>query len=150
MEFLIDLDQDEVEQRNVAIQALDIMKEFITTKHRHFEKFSGNVMGQTNSGDMLGRIEYHKSHMYVIIQSETVRTILENNEIFDYKAILKFWGEKKIIHTQTKRNAIHHQAFETRVVKFIFNRTTDSLLPWYYFEKNEDYVYEKAPVSAQK
>ena len=130
---LIDLDQKDVRERHPSIIALEVIKHYVVKHHRKFEKQDeeGNRLLYT-SGDLIGIMKFAPTTVEVHIPSKFVKDILRQNRIYDYKAILKGWGDRELIIKQGERHTAVTNKLDTRAVRFVFEQTEDSIIPWDY------------------
>ena len=133
LQSLITMDQKDVKERHPSIIALEVIKHYVVKHHRKFEKQDeeGNRLLYT-SGDLMGIMKFSLTSVEVHIPSKFVNDILRQNRIYDYKAILKGWGDKNLIIKQGERHTAVTNKLDTRAVRFVFEQTEDSIIPWDY------------------
>ncbi len=135
-EFMVKVDQDNVEERHVGEKALEAIKNYIQTNHSHFEKLDINFNQMVPAkGAFYGHIRYFDDidnpKAEIVMSSDLVGQILRKYRIYDKKVVLKYWGEAGIIHQQSGRNTIKDSKFRLRVVKFKFFKDEETMIPWY-------------------
>jgi len=151
-EFMVKVDQDNVEERHVGEKALEVMKNYIQMYHSHFKKMDMNLNELIpEKGALFGYIRYFKTKdkdddkdkkkkakmpkehfkVDIVMPIELVDKVLKSHRIYDKNVVLKYWGEAGIIHQQSGRNTIKDSRFKTRVVRFEFEKDKDTMIPWY-------------------
>ena len=136
-EMLVSIDQNNVEERHIAVKGFEVVKLFITRHHHQFDKYDEDrVLIHSSKGQLMGIMEYHENTVRVAIPSEHVKEILAGHRIYEYKPVLKFWSEKKLITTQSGRSTINLNRLDSRAVQFVFERTDETILPWYHISTN--------------
>jgi hypothetical protein len=135
--MLIEFDQVDVDNRHIAIRGLDAIKLYVQQNHSKFDKYDPNgTQLEHSKGSLSGIITFYKDTMDVAIPSEIVKSILRSNRIYEYKPVLKYWGNKGIIAQQSGRNTINLRHLDSRAVKFHLERTAETMIPWLYEAPN--------------
>jgi hypothetical protein len=131
--MLVEFDQTDVEDRHIAIRGYEAIKHYVQKYHKQFDKYDPKGTKLESSSNMLmGVITFHKDTMDVAIPAENVKEILRSNRIFEYKPVLRYWGEKNLIIKQGTRHAVNVSQLDSRAVKFVLERTENTIIPWLY------------------
>jgi len=151
-EFMVKVDQDNVEERHVGEKALEVIKNYIQMYHSHYKKLDmyfnelipekGALYGyiryfktkdEDNDKGKKKKSEKPKEHFKVdiVMPIEIVDKVLRAHRIYDKNVVLKYWGDAGLIHQQSGRNTIKDSKFKTRVVKFEFEKDKETMIPWY-------------------
>ncbi len=130
LDMLIQFDQQNVEERHIALRAYEYVKYYIQRHHTKFRKESKGCVHRESSGELLGLMDFYEDIVVVSIPTESVKEILKSNRIYEYKTVLKYWGDKGMIKQQSNRNTINISALSGRVIQFHFEPTIDMLLQW--------------------
>ena len=129
---MIDIDQHDIEERHIAVRGFEAIKQYITKYHSQVDKFDDKGMVIQRSGHkLMGVMKYFEDHVTVAIPSENVKSILQNARIHEYRPILKYWQDNDMIVTQNGRKTININELNTRVVQFMFEKSDQTILPWY-------------------
>jgi hypothetical protein len=129
---LIEIDQHDIEDRHIAIRGFESIKQYITKHHSQFDKFDDKgMLIQRSSNQLMGVMKYFDNHVTVAIPSENVKSILQNARIHEYRPVLKYWKDNDMIVTQSGRKTINIKELNTRVVQFMFEKSGQTILPWY-------------------
>ncbi|WP_176239059.1 DUF927 domain-containing protein [Mariniplasma anaerobium] len=152
LEYLISKDQKEVKQRHIGEKALEVIKEFITESHRHFEKLDKHsITHQVASGLLYGHFRYIGEKVVVTIPTAKVEGVLKSNYIYDTRVIYKYWHDKGVIQKQKDRYSISDSRLKLRTIKFEFTKDEETLIPWYASPiKDEQNSEIETPVSDVK
>jgi hypothetical protein len=137
--FLVDFDQEDVHTRHIGEKAINVIKLYLTTNYGKFLSYYPDgtfVNGSTHSA-ILGKIVFNGNNAEVSIPQDTVVEILRSHKIFENRPVFKYWRENGHIHTnEENRFAVKDQKLKVRVIKFIFKKDEDTLIPWPFFENN--------------
>jgi len=130
---LVEIDQADIEERDLAFQGMEAIKHYIETNNRHFRKYDSNgTMHDRETGTLLGTMTFEsKDNVKVCIPAENVKDILRDYRIFEYRVVLKSWAENGHIIQQSGRNTVNINALDSRVVRFSFERTSETIMPWF-------------------
>ncbi len=147
--ILIDSDQEQIEERAIGERAYELMKLFIQSEHQHFTKIVKQNIEQVEAkGELYGTLKYSRSKVLATIPSEKVKAFLFKNKIYEYKSVLAYWGDNKLIEKQKDRHTIKDSRLKVRCIKFPFEFDPETMLPWFskniliskYLEEKEAYV----------
>ena len=128
---LIELEEAQADTRSTDLRALDIVKHYIQTYHKEFEQYSDGAKLISASNKQSGIMIFNGEQIIVRIPAQTVKEILARERFYEYKNILKAWSDQGIIKTQSGRNTINVAGLTPRAIEFHFQRTEDTMLPWY-------------------
>jgi hypothetical protein len=136
--FLVDFDQEDIHTRHIGEKAINVIKLYLTTNYGKFLSYYPDgtfVNGSTHSA-ILGKIVFNGNNAEVAIPQDTVVEVLRSHKIFEHRPVFKYWRENGHIHTnEENRFAVKDQKLKVRVIKFIFNKDEDTLIPWPSSEK---------------
>ncbi len=147
---LVEMDQTDVADRHIGLKAFEVIKNHITQHHSNFNKFDKDgTQHDSSKSKLIGIMEFSEESVMVTILSSAVQEILKSKYIYEYKTILKYWAKNNMILPQSGKNVVNVKALDSRAVRFLFNRTEDTILPWYYPLKmyKSTTIEEEPPVS---
>ncbi len=129
--LLVGFEASSVDNRHVALKALDVIKNYISENYKYFNRNSMDCSDwTTTSGKLQGRLEFFGEVMIATLTSQKVREILESNRFYEFETILKYWGDNDAIKKQSGRNTVNIRAFSTRVIQFQLEVNENTLMPW--------------------
>lgn len=130
LDLLISFDQVDVEERHIAIRAYEVIKDYIQKNSYKFRQTAQGSPIVPHHGELFGVIEYFKDSLIANIPTQRVKDILRNARIYEYKTILKYWGDNDMIIKQSNRHSRNISALDSRVISFTFDNTGESILNW--------------------
>jgi hypothetical protein len=114
-------------------KAFNVMKLYITTNYGRFLSYlkDGTYISGSSGGNLLGRIVFNGDLAEISIPQDTVVSVLRTNKIFETRPVFQYWREHGQIHTnENNRFGVKDQNLQVRVIKFIFKRDEETLIPW--------------------
>ncbi|MCF7930461.1 MAG: DUF927 domain-containing protein [Acholeplasmataceae bacterium] len=132
LNYMVDKDQQEVEQRHIGEKALEIIKTFVQKNHLHFEKLGRNGDQLIpHKGDLFGHFRFRGNDVVITILAEIVNEQLRNHYIFDHTVIRRYWAENDIIQKQGDRYSIKDTRLNAKTIKFNFQKDDETIIPWH-------------------
>lgn len=148
LEYLVDKDQLEIDQRHIGEKALEVIKNYLIENHRHFEKIDHHsVVYIPSQGAHIGHVRYTKDQIVITIPTAKVEEILRKAFIYDTRVIYTYWHSKGFIHKQNDRYSISDSRLHVRTIKFSFSFDDESLFP---IHKLPDKVEKQIEVETPK
>jgi hypothetical protein len=132
-QYLVNFDQEDVQTRHIGEKAFNVMKLYITTNYSRFLSYlkDGTYISGSSGGNLLGRIVFNGDLAEISIPQDTVVSVLRTNKIFETRPVFQYWREHGQIHTnENNRFGVKDQNLQVRVIKFIFKRDEETLIPW--------------------
>jgi hypothetical protein len=132
-QYLVNFDQEDVQTRHIGEKAFNVMKLYITTNYGRFLSYlkDGTYISGSSGGNLLGRIVFNGDLAEISIPQDTVVSVLRTNKIFETRPVFQYWREHGQIHTnENNRFGVKDQNLQVRVIKFIFKRDEETLIPW--------------------
>ena len=131
--ILVELDQTDIADRHIGLRAFEVIKNHITQHHSNFNKFDHDgIQHDSSSFKLIGTMKFTENNVMVAILSSSVQEILRSKYIYEYRTILKYWADNNMILPQSGKNVANVNALDSRAVRFLFDRTKDTILPWQY------------------
>jgi len=130
LDLLISFDQVDVEERHIAIRAYETIKDYVQKNSYKFRQVAQGSVITSHKGELFGVIEFFKDGLEVSIPASRVKDILKGNRIYEYKTVLKYWGDNSLIKKQSGRNTRNIKALDSRCISFIFENNGESILLW--------------------
>lgn len=148
LNYLIDKDQSEVDERHIGEKAFEVIKHFIIENHRHFEKLDEHSIQMIPSqGAHIGHVRYIGERIHITIPTAKVEDILRKAFIYDTRVLYSYWHDKGFIQKQGNRYSISDTRLKVRTIKFIFSIDDESLFPIYTSPiKQEEESSQPTPV----
>ena len=148
LEYLVDKDQLEIDQRHIGEKALEVIKNYLIENHRHFEKIDHHsVVYIPSQGAHIGHVRYTKDQIVITIPTAKVEEILRKAFIYDTRVIYTYWHDKRFIQKQGDRYSISDSRLKVRTIKFNFLIDDESLFP---IHKLPDKVEKQIEVETPK
>ncbi len=122
MSILLKPEQDGVQDRDISLKALDIVRNFIVQKRSHFhelhDKSVPDAQDRQSLGDSYGVIRHHGLSCEVFLDPAVLKRLLQDNGIHEVATVKTRWRDKGIILCEKDR--LDTKYLGSRYVRFVF------------------------------